>query len=134
MAQGKTSRRHTGDTAVIGAGTRIRGRVTGDGDLVVDGSLEGEVSVRGNFSVGESGSVTSNLDANDVTVLGTLEGDILAKGQVRIGANAKVRGDVRGAAFSLENGARFAGRIECEFDLPSELESMGERTTSVRRK
>ena len=134
MAHGKTSRRQAGDTAIIGSGTKVRGRVNGDGDLVVDGSLEGELSLRGNLSIGESGTVSSNLEANDVTVLGALEGDIAAKGQVRIGANARVRGDVRGAAFALEGGARFAGRIECEFDLPAELESMGERTTSIRRK
>jgi cytoskeletal protein CcmA (bactofilin family) len=119
-----TTRTDTLD-AVIGRSTRIRGRISGDGDLVVDGTVEGDVSVRGDLTVGDGATLTSTVEANGVTVRGEVEGDIRARGAVRLEAGARVRGDVFGESFSLEEGAEFAGRVEAEFELPPELGGSG---------
>lgn len=118
-ASGTTSR-SAGD-AVIGGSTRVRGRISGDGDLVVEGTVEGDVAIRGDLTIGERAAMTSNIEADAVTVRGELEGDVRARGVVRIEAGAKVRGDVSGETVALEEGAEFAGRLEAEFELPAEL-------------
>src|SRR5262245_7962062 len=116
------SQRHSSNgEAVIGAATRVRGRITGDGDLVVAGTIEGDIALRGSLTIGEDGSATSNVEAQSVTVSGALEGDVSARGPVRILAGARVRGDMQGESVSIEEGAEFAGRLECEFELPPEL-------------
>jgi cytoskeletal protein CcmA (bactofilin family) len=63
----------------------------------------------------------ANIEAASVTIAGALQGDVSAKGPVRLVAGARVRGNLRGSAVSIEEGARFAGRLDCEFDLPPEL-------------
>jgi cytoskeletal protein CcmA (bactofilin family) len=89
--------------AVIGRSTRIRGRISGDGDLVIEGNVEGDI------------------DVGTVIVRGEVDGDIRARnGAVRIESGGRVRGDVSGE-FSIEEGAEFVGNIEADFDMPAEL-------------
>jgi len=121
MAQGRISRAAQHDASNIGAGARVRGRVTGDGDLVVAGQVEGDILVRGDVTIDAGGACTSNVEGHAVTVSGSLEGDVAASGPILLGSTARVRGSVRGASFAMEDGASFAGRVECEFDLPGEL-------------
>lgn len=123
MAQARTTARNASDAgARIGSGARIRGRIHGDGDLVVEGQVDGELAIRGELTIAEGGAVTSEaVEAQSVTVAGTLEGDVAATGPVRLVAGARVRGNLKGSAVSIEEGARFSGRLDCEFDLPPEL-------------
>ncbi len=122
MAQARTTTRSDGLEARIGSAARIRGRIHGDGDLVVDGHVEGELAIRGDLTIGDGGSVTSkSVEAQSVTIGGTLEGDVVATGPVRLVAGARVRGNLRGSAVAIDEGARFSGRLDCEFDLPPEL-------------
>jgi cytoskeletal protein CcmA (bactofilin family) len=136
MAQTRSAGRahgaHGGDAGVIGSTAHVRGRITGDGNLTVEGQVEGDIAVRGDVVVGEGAKVTSNVDANSVSVAGTLEGDVNARGAVRIAAGAKVRGNMQGEHVSIEEGAEFAGRLDCEFELPPELtgSSSGSRKRS----
>lgn len=118
----RTSRSDSrGDGAVIGRSTRVRGRVTGDGDLTIEGTLEGDVTVRGDLLIAEGGRATSTVEAHAVTLRGELEGDVKASGVVRIESGARVRGDVSGESFSLDEGAEFVGRLDASFELPPEL-------------
>lgn len=117
----RTSARSDGREAVIGRSTRVRGRVSGDGDLVIEGSLEGDVSVRGDLTIAEGGRATSTVEAATVTLRGELDGDVRASGAVRIEAGARVRGDLQGESVSLEEGAEFVGRLDLAFELPAEL-------------
>ena len=119
------SRDSRGDGAVIGRSTRVRGRVTGDGDLIVEGTIEGDITVRGDLVIAEGGRATSSVEAQAVTLRGELDGDVKASGVVRIEAGARVRGDVSGESFSLEEGAEFVGRLDASFDLPPELSGGG---------
>jgi cytoskeletal protein CcmA (bactofilin family) len=123
MAQATRARgtRDSGETSIIGEGTHVRGRVQGDGNLSVEGRVEGDITVRGRLVIGNGGRVTSNVEAESVTIEGSLEGDVHARGAVHIAAGSRVRGDVRGEQVSLEEGAAFAGRLDCVFDLPPEL-------------
>lgn len=102
MARTRTG---SGSEAVIGRSTRVRGRVSGEGDLRVEGFLEGDVSVRG-----------------ALTISGELEGDIRSEGgNVHLEAGSKVRGDIYGDAVSMDEGAEYVGNLNAEFELPAEL-------------
>ena len=108
--------------ARIGSGARVRGRVHGEGDLLVEGQVEGELAIRGDLTIAEGASVTSkSVEAHTVTIAGTFEGDVAATGPVRVATGAVVRGNLRGTAVSIEDGARYSGRLDCDFDLPPEL-------------
>src|SRR5579883_3422082 len=120
MAQARTAARGDSRDARVGGGARIRGRIHGEGNLVVEGQVEGEIAVRGEVTIAEGGSVTceQGLEASAVTIAGALEGDVSATGPVRLSPTARVRGNLRGSAVAIDEGARFAGRLDCDFDLP----------------
>jgi cytoskeletal protein CcmA (bactofilin family) len=107
--------------AVIGKTTRVRGRVSGDGDLLIEGNVEGDITVRGDLTIAEGGRATSTVEASAVTLRGELDGDVRASGAVRIEAGARVRGDMQGESISLEEGAELVGRLDMAFELPAEL-------------
>ncbi len=120
MAQPRTST--GGSESRIGSGARVRGRVQGEGDLVIEGQVEGDLTLRGHLTVAESGSVSCEaVDAESVTIAGLLQGEVTASGPVELAATARVRGNLKGSAVTIAEGARFSGRLDCDFDLPPEL-------------
>lgn len=126
MAQNRTPTRAHGvrdaSDARIGSAARVRGRIQGDGDLVVEGHVEGNVTLRGDSTIAEGASVASeSVTAHAVVVAGTLEGNLTASGPVRLASGAHVRGDLQGSAVAIDDGAQFSGRLDCEFELPPEL-------------
>jgi cytoskeletal protein CcmA (bactofilin family) len=123
MAQTRTTNRGpNGQEARIGSAARIRGRIQGDGDLLIEGYVEGNVALRGDLTIAEGATVSSeSVSAHSVVVEGTLEGNLVASGPVHLAAGARVRGDVTSNAVVIDDGARFSGRLDCEFDLPPEL-------------
>jgi cytoskeletal protein CcmA (bactofilin family) len=125
MAQTRTPARSQGGRdaeARIGASALVRGRIQGEGDLLIEGHVEGNVTLRGDLTIAEGGSVEGEaVTAHAVFVAGSLEGNLAASGQVRFGPGARVRGDVQGNAVAIDDGAHFSGRLDCEFELPPEL-------------
>jgi cytoskeletal protein CcmA (bactofilin family) len=140
MAQTRTTGSGARDSsdARIGSAARVRGRIHGDGNLVIEGHVEGSVTLRGDLTIAEGATVTGEtISAHAVHVAGSLEGNVTATGPVRLASGARVRGDLQGSAIVLEDGARFSGKLDCEFDLPPELggASQGEargRASDVR--
>ena len=123
MAQARTTTRGDGAReARIGSGARIRGKIHGEGDLLVEGQVEGDVAIRGELTIAEGASIASEaVEAQSATIAGALEGDLQATGPVRLVAGARVRGNLKGSTVSIEDGARFSGRLDCDFDMPPEL-------------
>lgn len=120
MAQARTTNRTS--EARIGAGARVRGRIHGEGDLIVEGQVDGNVALRGDLTIAEGAVVSSDqIEAHAVTISGALEAEVTASGPVRLTPTARVRGNLRGSAVVIDDGARFAGRLESEFELPPEL-------------
>ncbi|MCA9588772.1 MAG: polymer-forming cytoskeletal protein [Myxococcales bacterium] len=116
--------------ATIGRSARVRGRISGDGDLLVEGVVEGDIALGGDLTVADGGSVQT-VEARTVTVRGEVSGDIRASGEVHIETGSRVRGDVQGSTVAIDEGAVFAGRLDVEFDMPPELG--GGATTGRRR-
>lgn len=107
--------------SVLGRGTRVRGRIQGDGDLRVEGAVEGNVSVSGELFIDEGAEVQGNVDAAVVTISGALTGDVSSRGGVVVRSSAKVSGNLGSPEVSLDEGAEFSGRIDADFELPAEL-------------
>jgi len=110
-----------GGEAVIGRSTRVRGRVSGDGDLRLEGTVEGDIALRGDLTIADGAKAASNVEARAVTVGGELEGDVRAQGVVHLEAGARVRGDILGESVAIDEGAEYTGRLMAEFELPPEL-------------
>jgi cytoskeletal protein CcmA (bactofilin family) len=111
------------ETATVGRGAKIAGRVSGDGDLVVEGRIEGEVTVSGDLTLLPGSVVEAPVNAADVTIDGAIVGDVHARGAVVLRASGSVQGAITTNRLALEEGARFSGRIEMNVELPAELQA-----------
>ncbi len=120
MARAMTPQTSNG-TAVLGKTTTIRGRISGDGDLRVEGTVQGDIAVRGDVVIAAGAEVTADVQAGSIAVEGALEGDIHANEAVTIRTNARVKGAIVGSRLEIEEGASVSGRFEAQFDLPPEL-------------
>jgi cytoskeletal protein CcmA (bactofilin family) len=109
--------RHDPEISVIGAGTRLTGRVSGQGALRIEGSVKGDVQVSGETEIAENASVEGNLQADTLDVTGTLIGDATAKGPIAVRAGALVRGELRASEVSIEPGSRVSVRLDTQVEL-----------------
>ncbi|MGH9474969.1 MAG: bactofilin family protein [Terriglobales bacterium] len=91
----------------------LKGTITGNEDLFVDGKLEGSVDLPKNMlTVGVNGQVQANVSAREVVILGKLNGNVAAADRVEIKAQGALTGDVSAARISIEDGAFFKGGID----------------------
>ena len=94
--------------SLVANGVRMKGDITTDGDLHLDGDIEGDLKV-GQLTVGETGSVTGTIQADSIEVHGRVSGTISAR-HVRLAATARVDGDITHGQLAIDAGAHFEGR------------------------
>ena len=97
---------------VIGRGVRVRGRVTGDADLTIEGHVEGEVDVTGEVTVETGGLLGASVSARVIVVRGAVRGDLTAGEAVRLEEGARVVGDLRAPRISIAKGALVRGLVQ----------------------
>lgn len=99
--------------ASIGKSVQIYGEVKGSEDLVVDGTIEGTITLsESRLTIGPNAHVQANVSARDVVILGALTGDILASGRVELRAGSNLKGDIHAARLSIEENAVFSGKVD----------------------
>jgi len=104
-----------GGTARLGASLHIKGEITGNEDLVIDGSVEGLVQLEDRkLSVGASARVTADIIAREVCVYGNVKGNLRARDRIEIKKDGSVVGDLTTARIMIEDGAYFKGSIEID--------------------
>jgi cytoskeletal protein CcmA (bactofilin family) len=103
-----------GETAaVIGKSLQIRGEVNGSEDLLVDGNVEGTITLsESRLTIGPNATVNANVSARDVIVLGRLVGDIKASGRVELRKGCDLAGDIFSTRLSIEENAMFRGKVD----------------------
>jgi cytoskeletal protein CcmA (bactofilin family) len=109
-------------TARLGASLHVKGEISGNEDLLIDGSVEGLIQLdERKLTVGTTAKVTADIIAREVVVFGTVKGNLRAKDRIEIKKDGSVNGDLTTARIMIEDGAYFKGSIE--IDKTSEKDS-----------
>lgn len=106
---------------VIGEGIQIRGKVTGAGNVMVSGRLEGEIEIEDYVTVDKGGMLVADVASRGVSVHGEVHGDLNAQEAVAVHAGAKIVGNIRTADFELDHDAQFYGFLDMPVMLPEDL-------------
>jgi cytoskeletal protein CcmA (bactofilin family) len=127
----------TGERATIGRSITIKGEVSGDEDLLIQGTVDGSVNLKQqSVTVGREGRVKADITGRVVTVEGEVEGNLTAEEQVVLRSSAKVQGDIAAPRVVLEDGGTFRGGIDMGDPAPKAKPATGtsfaaEKKTSV---
>src|ERR1700722_11482532 len=101
------------NAAVIGKSVQIRGEVKGSEDLMVDGQVEGTITLlESRLTIGPNAHLAANVSARDVILLGHLRGNVLATGRVELRDGCDLVGDISAGRLSIEEKAVFRGKVE----------------------
>ena len=101
-----------GPTTYIAPSTKIVGTISGQGNYVFCGTVEGDCDINGAVTLAEGGRWKGTLKATDIVVGGVVEGDVVARQRVEIGGTARVSGSLAGNSIAVAEGAVIEGEIK----------------------
>ncbi len=107
------------ESSRLGKSLVIKGDISGDGNLVVEGLIAGEIDLgRHDLVVEKGGRVEANVRARNVTIHGEVAGNVQAAEKVFISETGWMKGDIAASVISILAGARFSGSIKVERPSP----------------
>ena len=100
-------------STVIGKSVIIRGELSGNEDLYMDGDIEGTIALpESRLTVGPNARILADVSARDVIVFGMVTGNMHASGRIDLRQSATVNGDIVAGRLSIEESAILKGRVE----------------------
>ena len=99
--------------ATIGESIVIKGELSGDEDLVIDGQVEGKINLKRNaLTVGEHGKVKATVVAKTVVAAGEVRGNIIAAEKVDVRDTCSMEGNIYAPRVAIALGANFRGGVD----------------------
>ena len=118
MAQADKSASHAQGTAqngtnVVNLGPRdvLQGRLEIQGDLKIQGNVEGELKATGDVTIDSTATIQASIEGSNVSVRGQVTGNVTAKRRLTLGGSGRLNGDVKVARLTVEDGATLNGNV-----------------------
>lgn len=108
---GENSNGHVQGSVVLGPRDRLEGKLIIESNLVVQGSVEGEVVTSGDVTIEASATVKARLECRNLSVRGNVEGDVQASRRLLVAGSGVLNGNVRVQKLQVEDGATLNGSI-----------------------
>ncbi len=96
----------------IGPLMNVKGEITTEAELYIDGQVEGGLTTQQTVTVGPNGKVVANIKARDLIILGSVRGNVQLAGKLAVREKGSLVGDVRTVGISIDDGAYFKGGID----------------------
>ncbi len=110
---GKSPIEQLKEQAVIGPSISIKGELSGEEDLMIQGRVEGKIDFKkNNVTVGSNGHIKGDIYGKVISIEGEVQGNLFGEEKIVIRESGVVRGNIRTPRFSLEDGAQFKGSID----------------------
>jgi cytoskeletal protein CcmA (bactofilin family) len=93
----------------LSAGTTIKGDIISNGDIRIDGTLDGTITTKGKLVVGPNGIVEGEVNCQNADISGTINAKITVAELLTLKATAKLNGDISTNKLAIEPGANFTG-------------------------
>jgi cytoskeletal protein CcmA (bactofilin family) len=101
-----------GTPAAVSQGIKIKGEISGHGDLFLDGEFEGKIRLAsGTFTVGPNARVSAEIEAPEIIIRGEVIGTLKACERVHIGSTGKLTGDMETSGIVIEDGAVLNSKV-----------------------
>jgi cytoskeletal protein CcmA (bactofilin family) len=101
---------------IIGTSIVVDGEISGDEDLVVQGTVKGKISLKENLIIDASGIVEADIESETVKISGQVRGNISANDRVELCSDGRMVGDIRAPRILIADGATFKGQIDMDVE------------------
>ncbi|HKW31914.1 MAG TPA: polymer-forming cytoskeletal protein [Candidatus Acidoferrum sp.] len=109
----------------LGPSLLVRGEISGNEDLLIDGSVEGVVRLNERkLMIGPTANVKADITASEVVIRGNLKGNVFARDRIEVKNDGSVTGDLTTPQVFIEDGALFKGSIEIEKSVEKQPENV----------
>jgi cytoskeletal protein CcmA (bactofilin family) len=99
----------------IGKSVFIKGELTGDEDLTIEGRVEGRIELKAhNLVIGPNGKIKAEINAKNVIIIGNVVGNVCAEELVEVKSSGSVVGNITSSRISVLDGAHVKGRIDLQ--------------------
>jgi cytoskeletal protein CcmA (bactofilin family) len=123
------------EQATIGRSVVIKGEVSGNESLYIDGRIEGTVNfAEHRVTIGRNGSVAANISAREVVILGKVQGNIQCSDRLDIRSEGSLTGDVVTQRISVEDGAVLKGSVQVRAVEHKQDKSQAQKQTQAEPK
>lgn len=102
--------RKDGET-VIAQGVRVEGDFVSDGNVVIEGEVNGSVKTAGHLEVGVSAKIKANVWAGEAVVAGEVAGNLVVNGKLELLETSRINGDIEAEVLSVAAGAKLNGQM-----------------------
>ena len=102
---------------IIGPSVKVEGDFKGEGDLIIEGILVGNLQTKNNLKIGQNAIVEAEVKANNAFISGKVKGNISVKGKLEVTSTAVILGDIKAQIISIESGALLKGKLEMPVEI-----------------
>ena len=99
---------------IIGSTIIIDGEITGDEDLIVQGTVKGRIALKESLIVEASGVLEADIESQNVEVAGQVTGNITCTDKVELKSDCRVVGDIKSPRILIADGAAFKGNVDMD--------------------
>lgn len=103
--------KHPNEETVIAHGVRVEGEFVSQGNVVIEGEVQGVLHASGDLRVGEEAKITADVVAANAYISGELRGNLQVSGRLELSATAKIIGDVSTDVLQVAAGAQVNGKV-----------------------
>jgi cytoskeletal protein CcmA (bactofilin family) len=101
-----------GAFSTINASTKIKGEISSETDLRIDGTIEGNIECKARVFLGPSAQIVGNIVTQNADIECSVVGDVFVEDQLKLTKTANIKGDIYTKKLIVESGAVFIGRCE----------------------
>jgi cytoskeletal protein CcmA (bactofilin family) len=119
-------------TTLIGAGTTVKGDLSSNSDLRIDGTIIGNINSGAKIVVGSNGVVEGDITGNQADIVGKVSGNIKAKELLQLRGDAVVNGNIYAGKLQVEPSATFNGQCHMGANIV-EMSNNEQQQTAARK-
>lgn len=122
----------SGSASLIGSGTSLKGDITSNGDLRIDGTLIGNIICSSKIIIGANGVVEGDISGITADIMGKVTGTIKVKELLQLKSNCQVNGNLHSAKLQIEPAANFNGQCHMIQEAPVSTSGKSGSSSSLK--
>ena len=111
----------TGGASLIASGTTLKGDISSNGDIRIDGTLQGNIHCTAKVVIGANGVIEGDISGHTADIMGKVSGTIKVKELLQLKGGSQVTGNIYSSKLQIEPTANFNG--QCHMNASPEPHS-----------